>query len=67
MLKDELEELFSVQNDLKALQSVAEMTASYPAWGGDADTVRVVACALGTVIAKLNNVTKEIRSVQGRD
>lgn len=37
------------------------MTTSYPAWGGDADTVRVVACALGSVIAKLKDVTDEIR------
>lgn len=31
MLEDELEELFRILNDLKALQSVAEMTVSYPA------------------------------------
>ena len=62
MLEDELEELFSVQNDLKALQSVAEMTAAYPAWGGDSDTVRVVACALVPIIDKLRDLTDEIRS-----
>ena len=61
MLEDELDELFSIQRGLKALESVAQMTSSYPAWGGDADTVRVVACALGSVITKLKDVTDEIR------
>ena len=63
MLEDELDELFSIQRDLKALESVAQMTTSYPAWGGDADTVRVVACALGSVITKLKDLTDEIQRV----
>ena len=62
MLEDELDELNSVQKDLLALRSVAQMSASYPAWGGDSDTVRVIACALGPIIDKLRDLTDEIRS-----
>ncbi len=62
MLEDELDELNSVQKDLLALRNVAQMSASYPAWGGDSDTVRVIACALGSIIDKLRDLTDEIRS-----
>ena len=61
VLEDELDELNSVQKDLQALCSVAQMTVSYPAWGGDADTVRVVSCALSSVTDKLRYVIEEIR------
>ena len=62
ILEDELDELDSVQKDLRALCSVAQMSASYPAWGGDSDTVRVVACTLESIIDKIRSVTEEIRS-----
>lgn len=62
MLEDELDELDSIQKDLSALCSVAQMSASYPAWGGDSDTVRVVVCTLESIIDKICGVTEEIRS-----
>ena len=61
MLEDELDELDSVQKDLVALRSVAQMSASYPAWGGDSDTVRVVASALGQIIDKLRRISENIQ------
>ena len=61
MLEDELDELNSVQKDLLALRSVAQMSASYPAWGGDSDTVRVVASALGEIIDKLRRISESIQ------
>lgn len=61
MLEDELEELEALQKDLCALSSVAQMTASYPAWGGDADMVRVVACTLASMIDRLRDATEGIR------
>lgn len=36
------------------------MTVSYPTWGGDKYTVRVVACTLESIIDKIRNVTEEI-------
>lgn len=65
ILEDELDELDSVQKDLRALCSVAQMSASYPAWGGDSDTVRVVACTLESIIDKICGVTNEIREQCG--
>ena len=65
ILEDELDELDSVQKDLRALCSVAQMSASYPAWGGDSDTVRVVACTLASIIDKICGVTNEIREQCG--
>ena len=65
ILEDELDELDSVQKDLRALCSVAQMSASYPAWGGDSDTVRVVACTLEAIIDKICGVTNEIREQCG--
>ena len=65
ILVDELDELDSVQKDLRALCSVAQMSASYPAWGGDSDTVRVVACTLESIIDKICGVTNEIREQCG--
>ena len=65
ILEDELYELDSVQKDLRALCSVAQMSASYPAWGGDSDTVRVVACTLKSIIDKICGVTNEIREQCG--
>lgn len=61
MLEDELDELDSVQKDLVALRSVAQMSASYPAWGGDSDTVRVVTSALGAIIGKLRQISENIK------
>ena len=58
MLEDELD---SVQKDLVALRSVAQMSASYPAWGGDSDTVRVVVSALGQIIDKLRRISENIQ------
>ena len=52
MLVDELEELFNVQNNFKALKSATQMIAAYPAWGGDADTTRVDASTPRWVIDK---------------
>lgn len=34
ILEDELDELTSVEKDLKSLMPTAKMTTSYPAWGG---------------------------------
>ena len=65
VLEDELDELDSVQKDLRALCSIAQMSASYPAWGGDSDTVRVVACTLESIIDKICGVTNEIREQCG--
>ena len=65
MLEDELDELDSVQKDLQALCSVAEMTSSYPAWGGDSDTVRTIARALESIIEKIRDVTNEIHEQCG--
>lgn len=65
VLEDELDELDSIQKDLSALCSVAQMSASYPAWGGDSDTVRVVACTLESIIDKICGVTNEIREQCG--
>ena len=65
ILEDEMDELDSVQKDLRALCSVAQMSASYPAWGGDSDTVRVVACTLESIIDKICGVTNEIREQCG--
>ena len=65
VLEDELDELDSVQKDLQALCSVAQMSASYPAWSGDSDTVRVVACTLESIIDKICGVTNEIREQCG--
>lgn len=65
ILEDELDELDSIQKDLSALCSVAQMSASYPAWGGDSDTVRVVACTLESIIDKICGVTNEIREQCG--
>ena len=48
--EEELNELDSVQKDLYALCSVEQMTASYPAWRRDADTMMVATCALGSII-----------------
>lgn len=62
VLEDELDELDSIQKNLSALCSVAQMSASYPAWGGDSDTVRTIACALESIIDKICGVTEEIRS-----
>lgn len=53
MLDDELEELSSIQKDLRFLQYIAQMTMVYPAWGGDSDTLRVIACAVGQIAEKL--------------
>ena len=61
VLEDELDELDSVQKDLRALCSVAQMTVSYPAWGGDADTVRTIACALESITDKICDVIENIR------
>ena len=61
LLEDELDELTSVGKDLKSLMSIAKMTTSYPAWGGGSDTVRVLACALGSLVDRLQNVTAAIR------
>lgn len=61
ILEDELDELTSVEKDLKSLMSIAKMTTSYPAWGGDPDTVRVMACALGSLIDRLQNVNAALR------
>ena len=65
VLEDELDELDSIQKDFSALCSVAQMSASYPAWGGDSDTVRVVACTLESIIDKICGVTNEIREQCG--
>lgn len=61
VLEDELDELDSVQKDLQALCSVAQMTVSYPAWGGDADIVRTFACALESITDKICDVIENIR------
>lgn len=61
ILEDELDELTSVEKDLKSLMSIAKMTTSYPAWVGDPDTVRVMACALGSLIDRLQNVNAALR------
>lgn len=59
MLDDELEELSSIQKDLRSLQYIAQMTMVYPAWGGDSDTLRVIS---RTNRRKTHNVSEEIRS-----
>jgi hypothetical protein len=61
IFEDELDELTSVEKDLKSLMSIAKMTTSYPAWGGDPDTVRVIACALGSLVDRLQNVNAALR------
>lgn len=61
ILEDELDELTSVEKDLKSLMPTAKMTTSYPAWGGAPDTVRVIACALGSLIVRLQNVNAALR------
>lgn len=40
--EDEIRILENIRKDLNAVQSIAGMTASYPAWCGDADAVRVI-------------------------
>ena len=65
ILEDELDKLDSIQKNLRALRSIAQMTVSYPAWGGDSDTVRVVACTLESIIDKICGVTNEIREQCG--
>lgn len=60
VLEDELEELALVKKDLRALRSVAGMAAAYPAWGGEADAVRVIASALRSVEDRLSDVLGEL-------
>lgn len=61
ILEDELDKLDSIQKNLRALRSIAQMTVSYPAWGGDADNVRSIACALESITDKICDVIENIR------
>ena len=62
--EDEVSILENIRKDLNAVQSIAGMTASYPAWGGDADAVRVINRAMGPISEDISEVIEALNEAE---